>query len=184
MTQGVIFLKAPYSPTNISINWNDVIFLRASKQYRIQGSKGRVYSGSLRIDSTDTKKVIVTSNDSTFYLDRTNIEQISDYLSATAQDKLTLKVDLGYTLTKVDNTQQFSFGTNLDYKIKKWEFSLNSSIFATKVGDIGGGRGDLSTSARYILPKNWFFIAQSSLSYSTEQDVSRRFTPLLGTGTS
>ncbi|MHA4811427.1 DUF481 domain-containing protein [Flavitalea flava] len=182
MVNGIVLLKTPYSPGDIAINWNDVLSLRAERQYRVSDSKGRIFKASVRIDSTNRTKAIFQTADSTFCIDKSNIDQVVEFVNPRARDRLTLKTNLGYTATKSDGTKQFSFGLNANYKVSKWDLSLDVNAFATQSDSIKGSRGDLTLSEKYILPHNWFFIGQSSLFYSSEQDVSSRFTQMLGTG--
>jgi hypothetical protein len=174
----ILLFKTSYSSGGISLKWNDVIFLKAYEKFKLLNNRGRVYVGSLRID---TSVVMVYAADSIYKVKRADIQEISRF-DKKLSDRLKISADLGVIVTKANNSDQASFDINAKYFAKRWEFDFDYAGYASTVDTIETNRANLGITTKYNFPENWFLILRLNSFKSTEQQVDYRVNYFLGSG--
>jgi hypothetical protein len=178
----ILLFKTSYSSGAISIKWNDVIALRAFEKFKIINNKGKLYVGSLCMDTT-AKSSLVTVNlpNSTSILKKEDIQEISRF-DKKLSDRLKLSADIGVIVTKANHSDQATLDINAKYFARRWEFDFDYSAYASTVDTIETNRASLTLTTKYNFPENWFLILRLNSFKSTEQQVDYRVNYFLGSG--
>ncbi|MDP9076861.1 MAG: DUF481 domain-containing protein [Bacteroidota bacterium] len=178
----VLTLKTDYASTPLSLKWTSIVYLESNKHFKIIDKNGLLYLAKIGIDYTNKGKVAIITDTTKMYIAVADVDQITNYENLKFADKFKLSVDVGYSRAKNKSSQQISIGLKLAYEAKRWDFGLNYYSYASVVDTAKSSRGNLDLTLKYILPKNWFLIAQAGLYANTEQLLDSRETLNAGIG--
>jgi hypothetical protein len=142
----------------------------------------RVYIGRIAIDTLHKKKLMLTQKDTVLLLDVTAIAELSIDKKWELNDHLQLEANIGYTLSKENSTHTGSFGTNIRYTTRRWNFTAEYEGFLSQVDSIDSKRGNFDGNVQYRLAHNWFVTGRAGVFYSSEQDINNRVTLYCGAG--
>ncbi|MGX5817209.1 DUF481 domain-containing protein [Chitinophaga lutea] len=181
LQNAVLKIETDYSKDDFTIKWKEVRMIHTHSHFLITLENGDRINGS--VASVDSAKLAVTDLEGNVTLvDKTALV----YLNALKSDfwsRFKASVDLGVSLTKANNLQQFSVRSNFGYLADRWQLdgyfnSLHSrqdSVDATK-------RYEGGIKYRYFLENDWFLAASVELLSNTEQALRLRTTGKAGGG--
>jgi Protein of unknown function, DUF481 len=178
----VLHFKTSYSSETILLNWNEIIALKAYEKFRVLTNNGKIYIGSLRIDSAKNSTVLtIITPDHSYLIKRADIQEISRF-DKKLSDRLRITADLGVIVTKANNSDQASFEIAAQYLAQRWEFDFDYSGYASTVDTIKTNRANLGLTAKYNFPEKWFLILRLNSFKSTEQQLDYRVNYFVGAG--
>ena len=198
MDKGVLTIETEYSDSDFKITWDEIKTISSQTNFLITLSNGRRFNGKLnsvdtahiRIDYYDPERILrlKRAEGKLQETDLTEIVPISDIVYLNAVDegfwsRLSANFDIGWSLTKANNLQQFNIRSGLGYLADRWKASANlNSIRSTQdeVDDIK--RTDGSAAFNYFLPKDWFLLYNLTYLSNTEQLIKSRVGNQIGLG--
>ena len=184
MERGVLFMETDYSDSDFEIEWEEVKELYASRNFVVFLSKGKKYYGTIRSDLADKTKVIIIEDnkadkiivekDDIVYMDAID----SDFIS-----RLSVSLDLGFTLTKANNLRQLSTRTNLGYLTTDWKADASFDIVRSAQDDVEQTkRTEAIIGFRYFLLADWYVFASGNFLQNDEQKLKLRTSTSGGLG--
>lgn len=180
MDRGVLTMETDYSDSDFKIEWEKVKQIKTETFFLITLTDGRRYNGS--IQTSDSVYIRVVGVDSTGDVHRDHIVYLKSVDSG-FWSQLYASIDLGYSITKANNTQQFSVRSKFGYLAERWSADANyNNVFSSQDGTEDIHRIDAGLSYRYYLPKDWFALGQLSWLSNTEQSLKLRTVAKLGLG--
>ena len=178
LSHGLLKVAANSGDSDFIIKWNQVSKIKSKNKFRIYNTKGDFYIGYL---SQGSEKATLFSKSDTVdlkYADIIGIERLEKKFS----DRFDLGINLGYSYTKANRTEQITARTYAGYKEDVWSLKANFNGYLSVIDTTQSARRDGAVSYRYFFQNNWF--ATSSLDFlnSDEQKLKLRTTGLLGMG--
>ena len=178
MSFGLLKVDANSGDSDFIIKWEDVSKIKSKNQFRIYDTKGEFYIGYI---SQGAEKTTLFSRSDTVdmkYADIVGIDRVEKKFS----DKFKLGVNLGYSYTKANRTEQITLRSFTGYKEDVWSLNADFNAYLSTIDTLQSARRDATVSYRYFFKNNWF--ATSSLDFlnSDEQKLQLRTTGLLGLG--
>ena len=182
MDRSVIIIETDYSDSDFKIEWDKLEALNSQRNYLITLSDGRRLISTI---STSKKEDLVILEDEDGSKVNTTFDDIVFIkpLKGTFADRLSASVDLGYSLTKKDNVQQFSGRINLGYLAEKWSASgYYSSIFNSRDSVEDTRRNEANISFNIFLRNDWYVLVSNDFLQNDEQKLALRSTTKVGAG--
>ena len=106
-----------------------------------------------------------------------------DAIGSNFISRLTAEFDLGLTLTKANNSKQFTSNALLGYVANKWKFAGSFNTVLSSQDDVDDiKRIEGNTTFQWFLPKDWFLSASANLLSNSVQKLQLRTTGKLGGG--
>ena len=198
MDKGVLTIETDYSDEDFKVTWGEIRQISSKSSFLITLSDGRRFNGKLnsldsvnvRIDYYDPVRVLKLKKEEVEAEDTDLTEVVPMntvvYLNAVDEgfwSRLSANFDIGWSLTKANNLQQFNIRSGLGYLADRWKASANlNSIRSTQdeVADIK--RTDGSAAFNYFLPKDWFLLYNLTYLSNTEQLIRSRVGNQIGLG--
>jgi hypothetical protein len=176
------FARLSYSTDamkTLTIEWDEVKYIKAKETFRIEMEDGTDFSGSLDSDSLTETLIIEFKN----YSYRTKFDEVVKItpIKDTFTDRIKFSVDLGFSYTKASEVAQLTSNASGSYR--SWEFfhQLDFNSIVTSTSDTTTTENiDLRwDTARFFLYK-WFVNAFVGAQRNTELGLNLRL--LIGGG--
>lgn len=182
LDKSVLTLKTPFSDKDFKIKWYHVKEVYSDRFFIIALENGRRFSASIVTDSINKNLVLLNAGG---YIIESELKKIIflDAIGKNFLSRLTAEFDLGLTLTKANNSKQFTSNALLAYVANKWKISGTfNTVFSSQddVDDIKRIEGN--TYFQWFLPKEWFLSASADFLSNNEQKLQLRTTGKLGGG--
>ena len=106
----VLLFKTAYSPDAVLVKWRDVAFLKASERFKVLTNQGKVYVGSLLLDTLNHSPIlIVIDGNNKINLTISEIQGILRF-DKRLSDRFKIGADLGVIVTKANHSDQATLG--------------------------------------------------------------------------
>jgi len=170
------FARLSYSTDamkTLSIEWNEIKYLKAKETFRIELETGYDFSGSLDTDTLNN--MLIIKFDSLYYkarfYDVVRIIPIKD--SFLERSKLSL--DLGFSYTKASDIAQLTSNVNGSYRSWQFRHELDFNSIVTAEKDSNSSQNvDLTwTTSRFFIYK-WFLNAFVGAQKNSELGLNLR----------
>ena len=182
MERGVLTVETDYSDSDFNIEWEKVTEIYSSSSFTVTDNKGEKLYGSIQMDPSNKKELMVTSVRDSSKLIRPldKIVYIKE-IDRKFWDRFKASLDLGWTWTKANNLHQFSFRTNLGYYGDKIALIGGTNIVRS-FQDSGANvsRTDGYIDFKAYMPKDFFYLIRADFLQNTEQLLTLR--TLISTG--
>ena len=181
MNRGVLTIETDYSDSDFKIEWEKVKKFKSTQYYNVSLSDRSIWRHA-QLNSISEGKVAINGESGGTIV---NIEEIVfiRQLKTTFWSKLSASVDLGYSITKANNLEQFNTRSSLGYKSDKWVLGANYNQVRSTQNDVEPiRRVDAAISANRQLKNGFFIGSQISFLSNTEQLIDLRTTGQLGGG--
>ncbi len=181
LNRGVLTIETDYSDSDFKIEWEKVVRFKSSKHYNV----------ALENKTFIQNATITTISDSVFSINSesggTIVKGIEIVNLRTLKEdfwsRLSASIDLGYSLTKANNLQQFNTRSSLGYKSRNWVLGSNYNQVRSSQNEVEPvERIDASLSANRSFKNSFFAGAQINFLSNTEQLIDLRTTGQLGIG--
>jgi putative salt-induced outer membrane protein YdiY len=174
-------METDYSDSDFKIEWDGVARIYTQTLFIINTSDGKKYNGSIQSASDENIQlntfeygVITTNKNNLVYLK--NFDQ--GFWS-----RLSVSIDLGFSLTRAQDLRQYSMRANAGYLTKSWQLLANYNwVRSTQAETDDIKRTDASVSFRYFLAKSWNAFSELNTLSNTEQQLDLRSTLTVGIG--
>jgi hypothetical protein len=139
----------------LSIEWDEVKYLKAKETFRIEMEDGTDFSGSMDSDSL-TQTLIINFKDYSYRIKFDKVVKIIP-IKETFAERVNFSVDLGFSYTKASEVAQLT--SNLDGSYRSWEFyhqiDFNSIVTTTSDTNTSDNINLHWDTSRFFLYK-WF----------------------------
>jgi len=182
LDKSVLTLKTSFSDKDFRIKWQHVKEVYSDHFFIIALENGNRFSASINTDSINKNIVLLNAGG---YILESQLKNII-YLDAIGKNflsRLTAEFDLGFTLTKANNSKQFTSNALLGYVANKWKVlgSFNTVLSSQDdVDDIKRIEGNIDF--QWFLPKDWFLSTSANFLSNSDQKLHLRTTGKLGGG--
>ena len=182
MSKNILQIETDFSDSDFKIEWDKVREIKSNRTFIFFSSDSRQFDGSIKMDKTDSTRVILYNNNREIKVDFMDLVFIKA-VEHNFLGRLSFELSAGYTLTKANNLNQFSIRSGIGYLSKT--FSADASFNAVrnvqdKVEPIK--RTEASIGFRYLIVNDWFALISSNLLQNDEQKIKLRATTSGGIG--
>jgi hypothetical protein len=179
MERGKLRLNTDNAGT-IYVEWDKVVSLQSGQRLRAELSSGERYAGTAltpaepgKLELTDsqagaTVRVVMRDVVELYPVERgLRLATIDGYITA------------GYSYTKANNLQEFTFtgGVNTTQEKRKWSLDASTAV-TTQDGANDTQRYDITGQVRHFLPQRWFL--QESLKFESNDELALDLRTSLG----
>lgn len=181
MSSGVVTIETDYSDSDFKIEWEKIKELYTDQLYTVVLTDKSVLTGS-KVETTTPGKLKVSDD----YITReVNVNDIVYFrqLDEGFWSKVSASVDIGYSLTKANNLQQYNASANLGYQSDQWTHNASyRQVRSTQdeVDPIRRVEGAISTN--YMMRNGIFFGGALNFLSNSEQSLELRTTGTVGSG--
>jgi hypothetical protein len=145
----------------ISIEWDDVAFLKSDQNIQVETAQGVRYLGHLST-STDERKIVVETGSGPVDLELWRVVLMTP-IEGLGRDRIDGDVSAGYTFAKAKNVKTTHLSFDLNYRTESRIWALDYDTLVTDSSedegedDDEGASEDLSLALEYrrLLPDRW-----------------------------
>jgi len=181
LDKGVLTIETDYSKNDFTIEWAGINEVYSKNVFLITLKNGRRINGF--IQSQGDKKITITTATG----ERTDalLDEIV-FLKGLKSDfwsRLKASVDVGLSLSKANNLQQFSVNSNFGYMADRWQLDLYFNTTRSSQDSVKDTkRLDAGITYKYFLQRDWYILMAPHFLSNTEQALKLRSTGKLGAG--
>ncbi|MDX5326705.1 MAG: DUF481 domain-containing protein [Bacteroidota bacterium] len=181
MDRGIITFETDYSDSDFKIEWSGVRRIFASATYLITLNNGQRINGQIKDAGERMMQIIGTQGeDISVSFDKVVlIMSVDDGFL----DRISANIDLGYSLTRANNQEQFTLNSRLGYEADRWLLSGYYNMLLSRQDEVADiQRKDGGVGYQYFLPQDWYLSAELSFLSNTQQALDLRTNARLGVG--
>jgi putative salt-induced outer membrane protein YdiY len=185
LKQGIVTIETDYSDSDFKVEWLSVSSIITERKYIVLLSNGDRFHGTLK-RSEETGKARL--NDAKYGFLTVDIFDVV-FLKAIDEDflsRIDLLMSIGYSLTKENESHQFSTRINADYTSSKFGADIYFNAVRTLQKPdsitISTRRTEGGAGIRFFIVRDWFALANADFLQSTEQKLDLRSLVKLGVG--
>jgi len=180
MVNGIITMKTSYSDKDFRIEYINIKEIYLDQSFLINLVNKSHYLGKAKTISPGIVEII--TDGMSFETKIENIVQLKA-IDTNFWSRFTGTIDLGFNITKSNNFNQFSLGSNLKYESEIWNFSASFSSLLTNQDNVDEiKRTEWKIDAQRFIYKEWYAIVDVSFLSNTEQALKGRVSTLGGIG--
>jgi hypothetical protein len=181
LRSSVLKMETPYSDSDFSIDFNEVVEIKIQKLCFVILTGGRRLTGYIRSEKpnefTFTDRF---GNKSTYKI---NELVVLDELDDLFWKRISGYIDLSYNLTKANNTSQLTIGGGLSYRGPKWVSSAKINALNSNQDNTEQiSRTDINAELQRTLTSKWYLLSNLSYLSNTEQSLDARYAIRVGGG--
>lgn len=182
LNKSVLTIETDYSDKDFAIEWKDVVQINSQRSFNIfLSSREKLYA---TIHAAEQKGYVTISNEDfpereISLAEIVIINPIKDKFS----DRYKASISAGLTLTKANDSKQFSLRATSSYMAKNWQLSGNfNQVISVQNETEPVRRTDASVNFVYLFYKNWFGSLHGDFLSNTEQQIDLRSTQTVAVG--
>lgn len=182
LNQSVLTFETDYSDSDFKIEWNKVKQIVSHRHFTIFLSDREKIFGSFNTSGKPGHTIL--ENEGAFIKEvaMDNIVLI-DPIKESFHDQFTASISAGLTVTKANNSRQFSTRATVGYTQRDWSIRGNFNDVENSQDDIEDvSRTDASIDFSYLFYNNWFTALNNDFLSNTEQQLKLRSTNTLAIG--
>jgi len=182
LDKSVLTFKTSYSDSDFKIKWSNIKEIYSKRSFIVALSNGDRFTASIETD-TNNKHIILLNAGG--YILESELENIIflDALGESFLSRLTAQFDLGVTLTKANNSKQFTANALLGYAASKWKLDASfNTVLSSQDNTESIKRIEGDGHFQWFLPKDWFLSTSANFLSNNEQKLQLRSTGKLGGG--
>jgi hypothetical protein len=175
---GVIQIETAFSDKDFQVEYDKVIYIHTTRHFLIITTKGDRFYGSIKSERNDSSKVVIEEKSGGEVI--VNLKDIVFFqeIEDSFWQRLDVELSVGYTLTKANNSNQFSGNFDLGYLSEKTKYNLyfgmirsfqESDDFTSTITRTNGG-----FIYRRFIVRDWFMLLNADLLESSEQKLAMR----------
>ncbi|MEJ2595949.1 MAG: DUF481 domain-containing protein [bacterium] len=190
LKQGIMQIETDYSDDDFTVDWEMIRYVKSEQIYLIVTSEGERYNGAIESSASEEGRVIVHDMDkgdvTVPLVDIVSFKTVDqDFIS-----RLSLLMSIGYTLTKANNSRQFSARVDVGYLSNTFAFdaffgmvqSFQEEQQDSIIIKIGTKRTEGGASLKFFFYRDWFATVSTNLLQSSEQQLDLRAVTRAGIG--
>jgi hypothetical protein len=181
MSRGVILIETDYSDSDFKIEWEKIRELYSDQYYTVNLTD-RTLLTNATIENIGPGRIKIKGERQTREVSIEEVVYIRQ-LDESFWSKMSVSIDVGFSLTKASNLRQYNADASIGYKTDQWTMrSYYRQVRSTQdeIDPITRTEGGLSGD--YSLRNGIFFGASLNLLSNTEQQIDLRTTGSVGAG--
>jgi len=182
LDKSVLTIQTPYSDSDFKIEWEEVEQIISPRQFLIfLETKEKLFANFNT--SGKEKHTILTLNEE--YLGEVALDDIViiNVIEDDFESRFNASVSAGLTITKANDTRQFSAIANAGYYTKDWRFAVSFNDVRSEQSETDPiQRTDGSLNISYLFYKNWFATLKNEFLINSEQQLNLRLTNTIAVG--
>lgn len=182
LNKSILIMETDYSDSDFKIEWNEIAEITSGRMFTILlSSKEKIYS---RFKNSEKEGyTILVYNDTMEREVSINEIVIIEEIQNSFADRFNASISSGFTVTKANNSKQFSLRANASYHAKSWKLSGNFNDVRSTQDEVEPvERIDASVNFQYLFYKNWYAGINNEFLSNTEQQIDLRSTQTLSIG--
>lgn len=181
LENGLLKIKTDYSWGYFTIDYDDVEQMTITPRCKILLDHGDERIGHIRSD--EPNQVIITTQDT--IVEKVPIREV--VAVETLYDRFLRKfrglIELGYNVTKANNTRQLSIGADISYIGERWIYQGKLDVLNSRQSNTEDvERTDGVLSALRLFKNQWYLTGKMKYLSNTEQALNYRITPYIAAG--
>ena len=181
MTKSVLTIETDYSDSDFKIEWDKVRELHSKEVYTINLSDRSIFVGAT-IETVAPGRVRISGQEGVREVPIINIVYLRE-LEGSFWSKLSASIDVGYSVTKANNLQQYTADAKIGYKSERWTLKASSRQVRSSQDSVAPiQRIEASLSGDYSLNSGIFFGSALDFLSNSEQNLKLRTTGTVGSG--
>jgi len=186
LDEGVISIETDYSDKDFAVEFDKIMYISTIRSFSIVTTKGGRYYGTMQSKKSDSLKIEITEKTGNVVeVDLKDLVYFQE-IEESFWKRLDAELSIGYTLTKANNSEQFSGNADLRYISSKSRYNLYFSLirnfqeseeFTSKISRTNGG-----FLFRHFIVRDWFMLVNADLLQSSEQKLDLRSNTKAGVG--
>lgn len=178
LKQGIVVIETDYSDSDFNVEWDKVAYISTERKFIVTTSSGDRFHGSLKTADGNPEQVVIDDEEK----GPSTMDIIDVVYLKSVDDKFLSRIDLlmsvGYTLTKANESHQFSARLNAGYLSSKFGVDLSfSAVRSTQKPEeekIKTSRTEGGAGFRFFIIRDWFALVSADFLQSTEQKLHLR----------
>jgi len=172
LERGKLRFKTAATDT-ISIEWDDVAFLKSDQNIQVETENGDRYLGHLSV-ATEQKRMIVETGSGPVDLDAEQIVLMTP-IEAKGINRLDGDITAGYNFAKASEVQQIQFGLDMDFRTETRIFGLEiDAVMSNSEDNESSQRQSLAIEYTRLRPHRWITGAKIRLERNDELGLDLR----------
>jgi hypothetical protein len=182
LNKSVLVIETDYSDDDFRIEWGDIAEIRSARKFNIfLSSKEKIYT-SFGASTVAGQVVLFPYSTDSLVINLSEIV-IIDPIKESFSDRFQASISSGITLTKANNSKQFSSRATAAYHTRSWQLSMNVNDTRSEQDNVEPiKRTDGSANFNYLFYKNWFGAFNYDFLSNTEQQIRLRSTQTFAVG--
>lgn len=182
LNKSVLVIETDYSDADFKIEWKDVSEISSVRMFNIFLSSKEKFYTSFH-SSTETGSVVLSPEGGGSREVKLNDIVIIDPIKESFVDRFKASISSGFTVTKANNSRQFSSRATASYHTRSWHLSGNINDTRSEQDEVEPiRRTDGSVNFNYLFYKNWFTAFNYDFLSNTEQQIKLRSTQTFAIG--
>jgi Protein of unknown function, DUF481 len=182
LNKSVLSIETDYSDADFKVEWKDVTEISSGRKFNIfLSSKEKIYT-SFGVSAVPGMAILLPDGGGRREVKLDQIV-IIDPIKDTFKDRFNASISAGFTLTKANNSKQFTSRATASYHTKSWHLSGNYNNTRSEQDNVEPiRRTDGSINFNYLFYKNWFASFSNDFLSNTEQQIDLRSTQTFAVG--
>ena len=182
MDRGILQIETDYSDSDFKIEWEKISRIKTESHFFVTLEDGTKYFNTILSSVNDSIVTVFTDPDQPIACRISEIVYLKSYKDRFL-DRLSAKIDVGFSLTAAKNLRQFTTNSRIAYQAEKWSTDISyNSIRSTQDETDPIERSEGEFNFRFVLPRRFYAITTASLLSDTEQKLDLRSNSQLGLG--
>ena len=176
LEQGQLTVKTEYTIGTFVIDWREVERVESPQRFEIETREGVILTGFLE-QAPGESAFGIRSDSGSLKVTRTELVRLAQDQER-ALERLKLKVDYGFSLTKANSKVNSSLEVSADYITPRWHASNDSSLsFSGQADGTDTSRSGINNSILRRLPwEHWYAAGLANFLSNSEQQLDLRST--------
>jgi putative salt-induced outer membrane protein YdiY len=182
LERAVLQFDTDYADQEFSVEWKQVRMLTSKALFDLETADGQRYIGPLHADPEQPGEVVVGTVTGPRRVKLMEIVRLEP-VEKSFWERLDASVDLGYTLTKANDSRQSTARGALGYRSEDWRVGAQFSSVQNRTSDGPKTRkADALADYQHRAVKRWFAFVKGTFAMSDEQRLDARYTANGGIG--
>ncbi len=182
LNKSILTIETDYSDTDFAIDWKEVVKINSIRNFSIFLSTREKIFGTIKYSDKEGYAMVFGEEFPEQEIELDRIVMASP-IKDSFKDRFKASISAGLTLTKANNSKQFSLRTSSAYMAKNWKVSAYYNQVNGVQDDAASiRRMDAGTNFNYLFYKNWFGAIYAEFLSNTEQEIHLRSTQTLAIG--
>lgn len=183
LNKSVLVVSTDYSDADFKIEWEKLEKISSPRKFTVfLSSREKLYA---TLQASSKPRHVVLSFDGLDETKEVALEEIViiDPIKDSFAERFDASISSGLTLTKANNSKQFSIRATAAYGAKNWKLSANfNNVRNDQQQTELIKRTDASVNIKYLFYKNWFGALHGDFLSNTEQQLHLRSTQTVAIG--
>ena len=182
MDKGILQIETDYSDSDFKIEWDKINLIKTESKFLVTMEDGTKYFSTTLSSANDSIVIVAPDPEQLISCQLDKIVNLYTYKDKFF-DRIDAYIDIGYSLTKAKNLQQFTSRSGISYKAEKWSTDISfNTLRSTQDETDRIERTEGKYNFRYVLPYRFYAIVTLSLFSDSEQKLDVRSNSQLGLG--